>query len=263
MLVGTPSGVTLAPEGGAHQSIGAPLIGMSQDGLAAFEPAFADELAIIMEWAFDYLQRDGDGRPATSAPGCATRRAARSTCGSRPARSNSRARDRGCRIPPGRDRRRLLAAPAGPELRGRDRLSGRGRRRGDRGGRRASAEGRRDIGVLAVTSADRLNAGWHGRAARPRARAAQRQSQIERLLAGLPRALRADHRDRRPPGDALLARRGAGPPRRAARGRAFRPDRHDRAICTGISASTATHARDDRGAVAGAGPPAAREALPA
>ena len=43
MLVGTPSGVTLAPEGGAHQSVGTPLIGMSQDGLAAFEPAFADE----------------------------------------------------------------------------------------------------------------------------------------------------------------------------------------------------------------------------
>jgi pyruvate dehydrogenase E1 component len=63
MIVGTPSGVTLAPEGGAHQSIGTPLIGMSQDGLAAFEPAFADELAVIMEWAFDYLQRDGEGDP--------------------------------------------------------------------------------------------------------------------------------------------------------------------------------------------------------
>ncbi|MEM1076025.1 MAG: transketolase, partial [Pseudomonadota bacterium] len=40
ILVGTPSGITLAPEGGAHQSVGTPLIGMSQDGLAAFEPAF-------------------------------------------------------------------------------------------------------------------------------------------------------------------------------------------------------------------------------
>jgi len=61
MIVGTPSGVTLAPEGGAHQSIGTPLTGMAQDGLASFEPAFADELAVIMEWAFDYLQRDGAG----------------------------------------------------------------------------------------------------------------------------------------------------------------------------------------------------------
>ena len=48
MIVGTPSGVTLAPEGGAHQSIGTPLIGMSQDGLAAFEPAL---LQIIPECA--------------------------------------------------------------------------------------------------------------------------------------------------------------------------------------------------------------------
>src|SRR5690625_1483174 len=48
IVVGTPSGISLAPEGGAHQSVGTPLIGMSQDGLAAFEPAFADELALIM-----------------------------------------------------------------------------------------------------------------------------------------------------------------------------------------------------------------------
>jgi pyruvate dehydrogenase E1 component len=79
MIVGTPSGVTLAPEGGAHQSIGTPLIGMAQDGLASFEPAFATSLAVIMDWAFDYLQRTARAI-RTSAPGCATRRAARSTC---------------------------------------------------------------------------------------------------------------------------------------------------------------------------------------
>src|SRR6202012_5123285 len=59
ILVATPSGVTLAPEGGAHQSIGTPLIGMAQDGLASFEPAFVDELAEILRWSFDYVQRDG------------------------------------------------------------------------------------------------------------------------------------------------------------------------------------------------------------
>ena len=63
MLVATPSGLTLAPEGGAHQSIGTPLVGMAQDGLAAFEPAFVDELAAIMLFAFDYMQRDGGGDP--------------------------------------------------------------------------------------------------------------------------------------------------------------------------------------------------------
>jgi pyruvate dehydrogenase E1 component len=60
ILVATPSGVTLAPEGGAHQSIGTPLIGMAQDALAAFEPAFVDELAVILRFAFDYLQRSAE-----------------------------------------------------------------------------------------------------------------------------------------------------------------------------------------------------------
>lgn len=46
-------------EGGAHQSIGTPLIGMALDGLAAFEPAFVDELSIIMDWSFHHLQRHG------------------------------------------------------------------------------------------------------------------------------------------------------------------------------------------------------------
>jgi len=56
IVVGTPSGVTLAPEGGAHQSITTPSIGMAQDGLASFEPAYVDELAVIMEWAFYHVQ---------------------------------------------------------------------------------------------------------------------------------------------------------------------------------------------------------------
>jgi pyruvate dehydrogenase E1 component len=57
LLVGTPSGLTLAAEGGAHQSINTPLIGMGQPGLTAYEPAFADELALIMRHAFDLMQR--------------------------------------------------------------------------------------------------------------------------------------------------------------------------------------------------------------
>ena len=61
LLVGTPSGITLGPEGGAHQSIGSPLIGMGQPGLTYFEPAFADELALIMRWSFEHLQREDGG----------------------------------------------------------------------------------------------------------------------------------------------------------------------------------------------------------
>ncbi|MBB3065834.1 transketolase [Limibacillus halophilus] len=62
IVVATPSGITLAPEGGAHQSVGTPLIGMAQDGLVSFEPAFVDELSAILRWGFDYLQRDGSLR---------------------------------------------------------------------------------------------------------------------------------------------------------------------------------------------------------
>ena len=61
MIIGTPSGVSLAPEGGAHQSIGTPLIGISQPGLLSYEPAFADELALIMNYGFGYMQSDDGG----------------------------------------------------------------------------------------------------------------------------------------------------------------------------------------------------------
>jgi pyruvate dehydrogenase E1 component len=61
MLVATPSGLTLAPEGGAHQSIGTPLIGIGQPGLVMFEPAFVDELHAIMQWGFAYMQRPDGG----------------------------------------------------------------------------------------------------------------------------------------------------------------------------------------------------------
>jgi pyruvate dehydrogenase E1 component len=58
ILVATPSGITLAPEGGAHQSVGEPLIGLAQPGLMSFEPAYADELAVLLRWAFEEIQRD-------------------------------------------------------------------------------------------------------------------------------------------------------------------------------------------------------------
>ena len=61
LLVATPSGVTLGPEGGAHQSINSPLIGIGQPGLTYFEPAFVDELALMMRWAFEHMQADDGG----------------------------------------------------------------------------------------------------------------------------------------------------------------------------------------------------------
>jgi pyruvate dehydrogenase E1 component len=47
ILVGTPSGVSLAPEGGAHQSITTPSVGLEQPGCVSYEPAFA----IDVEWS--------------------------------------------------------------------------------------------------------------------------------------------------------------------------------------------------------------------
>ncbi|MFF3371905.1 pyruvate dehydrogenase [Streptomyces sp. NPDC002680] len=46
ILVGTPSGVTLASEGGAHQSITTPSLGIEQPGCVSYEPAFG----IDTEW---------------------------------------------------------------------------------------------------------------------------------------------------------------------------------------------------------------------
>jgi len=61
LLVGTPAGITLAGEGGAHQSINTPLIGMGQPGLTSYEPAFADEVVLMMREAFDAIQRPAGG----------------------------------------------------------------------------------------------------------------------------------------------------------------------------------------------------------
>src|SRR5262245_12744519 len=61
IIVGTPSGISLAPEGGAHQSIYTPLIGMGQPGLTAFEPAFVDELSEMLRWSLEHLQDENGG----------------------------------------------------------------------------------------------------------------------------------------------------------------------------------------------------------
>src|SRR6202020_3104129 len=57
LLVSTPSGLTLAPEGGQHQSINTPLIGMAADRLASFEPAHVGELAGLVRDEFDHVQQ--------------------------------------------------------------------------------------------------------------------------------------------------------------------------------------------------------------
>ena len=57
ILVGTPSGVTLSHEGGAHQSILTPNIGISQPNLTYYEPSYADELEFLFFWGLEYMQK--------------------------------------------------------------------------------------------------------------------------------------------------------------------------------------------------------------
>jgi pyruvate dehydrogenase E1 component len=184
ILVATPSGITLAPEGGAHQSIATPLIGLAQDGLAAFEPAFVDELAVILAFAFDYVQRDAEGEASE-------RNWLRDETGgsvylrlsTRPIEQIKRTMTSELRQaivdgaywqrPPGPNCQVVVAYTGAvvPEA-----IQAVG----------LMAEDRRDVGLLAVTSADRLNAGWTA-AQRARERGlVHARSHIEKLLADVP-----------------------------------------------------------------------------
>jgi pyruvate dehydrogenase E1 component len=184
ILVATPSGITLAGEGGAHQSIAEPLIGIAQDGLAAFEPAYVDELAVILRWAFAYIQKDSDAAVSE-------RNWLRDETGgsvylrlsTRPVEQIERKMtpDLAQQIvdgaywvrKPGPNAQVIVAytgaiAPEAIEAVG------------------LMAEDRRDVGLLAVSSADRLNAGWTA-AQRARERGlVHARSHIERLLADVP-----------------------------------------------------------------------------
>ncbi|MCB9946227.1 MAG: transketolase, partial [Rhodospirillaceae bacterium] len=173
MLVATPSGITLAPEGGAHQSVYQPLIGIGQPGLAAFEPAFADELAEIMRWGFEHMQAPDGGSVYLR---LSTRPMPQ------PERSLA-APDRQAIIdggywlhPPAADARLAIAytgavAPEATDAHRRlvDRFPG--------------------TGLLAVTSADRLLAGWKA-AQDQRRQGKAAEAAVDRLLTPLPRDAR-------------------------------------------------------------------------
>src|SRR4051794_22431487 len=184
MVAATPSGVTLAPEGGAHQSIATPLIGIAQDGLAAFEPAFVDELAVIMGWGFAHMQRqlndDGDEHSGMRNGGSVYLRLSTRSI-DQPQRMMTPELDKNIADgaywlrKPGPNAEAVIAytgavAPEAVEATG------------------FIGESRRDIGLLAITSADRLHAGWTAaRKLRRDRRGVQHLSHIEKLLAPLPR----------------------------------------------------------------------------
>jgi pyruvate dehydrogenase E1 component len=61
VVAATPSGVTLSPEGGAHQSVITPGIGVALPAIAYFEPAFARETEwILLEALAAIARREGD-----------------------------------------------------------------------------------------------------------------------------------------------------------------------------------------------------------
>jgi pyruvate dehydrogenase E1 component len=174
MVAATPSGITLAPEGGAHQSIATPLIGMAQDGLASFEPAFVDELAAIMGWGFRHMQREG-GEGGSVYLRLSTRSIEQpQRLMSLELRDSITAGAYWLRKP-GPNAEVVVAytgavAPEAIEATG------------------FIGESRRDVGLLAITSVDRLHAGWTAaRNLRRARRGVQHLSQIEQLLAPLSR----------------------------------------------------------------------------
>jgi pyruvate dehydrogenase E1 component len=175
MVVATPSGITLAPEGGAHQSIATPLIGIAQDGLASFEPAFVDELAVIMGWGFRHMQREGAGEGGSVYLRLSTRTLDQPQRMMTPDLQEAITDGAYWLRRPGPNCDVVIAytgalAPEAIEAVG---LIG---------------ESRRDVGLLAITSADRLHAGWTAaRKLRRDRRGVAHLSHIERLLAPLSR----------------------------------------------------------------------------
>ena len=183
IVAATPSGITLAGEGGAHQSIAQPLIGMAQDGLASFEPAFVDELAAIMAFAFAYVQKEGSETSEHDWPRDETGSSVYLRLSTRPVEQIKRTMTPELRQgivdgaywlrEPGPNCQVVVAytgavAPEAIQAIG------------------LMAEDRRDIGLLAVTSADRLSSGWNA-ALRARERGlVHARSHIERLFERLP-----------------------------------------------------------------------------
>jgi len=183
IVASTPSGITLAGEGGAHQSIAEPLIGLAQDGLASFEPAYVDELSVVMAWAFAYIQMGKEEVSEQNWLRGETGGSVYLRLSTRPVEQIKREMTDELRQQivdgaywmrkPGPNCQVVVAytgaiAPEAIEAIG---LMG---------------EDRRDVGLLAVTSADRLNAGWTA-AQRARERGlVHARSHIERLLADVP-----------------------------------------------------------------------------
>ena len=173
ILAATPSGITLAPEGGAHQSINTPMIGMAQPGLTCFEPAFVDELAATLRWSLGHVQRPG--KEGGSVYFRLSTRALEQPKRSMDAALAAQVVEGGYWLrKPGPNCAVAIAycGAVAPEA-----IAAAG----------LLAEHRRDVGVLAITSPDRLFAGWRAAEAARMAGEDAQPSHVETLLRPLPR----------------------------------------------------------------------------
>ena len=168
ILVSTPSGLTLAPEGGQHQSINTPLIGIGADKLAAFEPSHVDELDILLRHAFAHMQAPDGSAVWLRLSTRALAQPARTLAPEAVIAGGYWA------VAPAPGARIALAyqGPVAPEAEA------------------AFAELRAEepgAGLLAITSADRLHAGWLAATSARRGGDRRAISHVETLLAPLAR----------------------------------------------------------------------------
>ena len=237
LMVATPSGLSLAPEGGAHQSVLTPLIGIGQPGLTMFEPAYVDELAEILRWSFEHMQADDGGavylrlstRPLDQAERVLTPRLRAEIIAG------------GYWLSPPADGAELAVVASGAVLP--EALEAHGQ----------IAEDIPGAGLLVVTSASRLHDEWLGSV---RGEHRRRTAAHHGVAAAAGAGRRPGHGARRPSGHALVAGLGWAAPRDAAgRGPLRTVGRHPRSV-SHLRPRRGRHSR--RGRAAGRAAPRVR-----
>ena len=236
ILAGTPSGISLSREGGAHQSINTPGIGIETPSLTYAEPCYAREF----EWLLlDALERMQEPKGGGTYLRLSTTPIEQGPFAAFVARVGEERGAGGCgggRLPAARaggpaDDRVILAGCGAimPEvLRAADQLS--------------EDEGI-EATVLCLSSPDLLYRGWRAARVRPLRGEPAGSSHLDSLVTPDERGAAGRDRDRRREPRARLARECARHAMRAARGGRVRPDREPGASFTPSTGSTRTRLR--------------------
>jgi pyruvate dehydrogenase E1 component len=153
------------------------MIGMAQPGLVSYEPAYADELAVIMQWAFEHMQRDGSDNEEEGGSvylRLSTRAIDQLSRTLSPERKREIVSGGYWLVEPSSSTRVILAyqGAVSPEAIGAAGLM---------------AEDRHGVGVLALTSADRLYTEWRRAQSHRHEGRLSAPSRVEQLLSQVPR----------------------------------------------------------------------------